>query len=253
MNEQSTLEHRYGYHIKAFRKARGLTQAQFAGIAEVSSSAVSQWESNATEPTMKPLEKLARYFNVPKSIILGDIKLSMGDGSGDGSGYGDGSGWGSRGLGAVRAVPPNTKDSDFVYVPAYSSVTLEEAKEMAGEIIDEHPVPKEIQEKHPHAYLLRVKDSSMDKVLPQCSYAYIDIDDTDVQDGEIYLVTANGVEAIIRQIEVLHNGWRLVPHSTDPTYKPVIYDFDESRAEQVRSLGRVVWCTMPFDYLVKAT
>lgn len=46
----------------------------------------------------------------------------------------------------------------------------------------------------------------------------------------------------------LANGFMLSPDSTDPTYKPKVYDYDEEGTETITVIGRVVWYCVPFDF-----
>lgn len=41
---------------------------------------------------------------------------------------------------------------------------------------------------------------------------------------------------------------RQAPDSTDPTYRPTVYDYGEPGTETVTIIGRVVWYTLPFDW-----
>lgn len=59
-----------GENIKSLRESRGLTQAQLGDAVGVSDKAVSTWESGKREPRMGVVEKLAIFFNVPKSVLL---------------------------------------------------------------------------------------------------------------------------------------------------------------------------------------
>lgn len=59
-----------GENIKSLRESRGLTQAQLGDAVGVSDKAVSTWESGKREPRMGVVEKLAVFFNVPKSMLL---------------------------------------------------------------------------------------------------------------------------------------------------------------------------------------
>lgn len=59
-----------GENIKRLRESRGLTQAQLGDAVGVSDKAVSTWESGKREPRMGVVEKLAVFFNVPKSVLL---------------------------------------------------------------------------------------------------------------------------------------------------------------------------------------
>lgn len=61
-----------GERIKELREARGITQAQLGEAIGKSDKAVSTWENGAYSPRMGVIEKLAAFFNVSKSYLLGD-------------------------------------------------------------------------------------------------------------------------------------------------------------------------------------
>lgn len=72
-----------GGNIKSLRERFGLTQQQLGEIAGVSDKAVSTWENDANVPRMGAIQKIADYFQIPKSdIIEGDLntkKLTLED------------------------------------------------------------------------------------------------------------------------------------------------------------------------------
>lgn len=59
-------------NIIKLRTLSTLTQEEFGKIAGVTRAAVSQWEGGFSEPRMGAIEKLAKYFNIPKSWIIED-------------------------------------------------------------------------------------------------------------------------------------------------------------------------------------
>lgn len=61
-----------GDNIKALRERFGLTQTQLGEIAGVSDKAVSTWENGANVPRMGAIQKMADYFQIPKSEIIED-------------------------------------------------------------------------------------------------------------------------------------------------------------------------------------
>lgn len=215
-----------GPNIKAFRKQKQLTQEQLGEIAGVSGSAVSQWESSTSEPTIRSIEKLAQHFGVPKSEIFGEQFAQP----------------------PKDAIPVIGDDSAFVNVRLYGSIAAGEAIEMI-ENYEWFLVPKPLVEKHPEVFLLTVKGKSMDTVLPDGSYALVDPQQIDVIDNQIYVVTVNGHDATVKKLVKLNNGMRLIPASTDPTFKEQLLDFNEPETEQLRIIGRVIWYTISFDHL----
>lgn len=61
-----------GKSIKAIREKKGLTQKQLAEIAQVTDKAVSLWECGLRDPRMGAIQKIADYFKVPISQIIGE-------------------------------------------------------------------------------------------------------------------------------------------------------------------------------------
>ena len=57
-------------NIRKLREDRGLTQEQVAMALNVSSAAISQWETGVSVPRMGNIEKLAALFRVKKSDIV---------------------------------------------------------------------------------------------------------------------------------------------------------------------------------------
>ena len=61
-----------GDKIRELRESKGLLQSELAVILGVSDKAVSSWENGNRTPRMGPIEKLANYFQVPKSYFFDD-------------------------------------------------------------------------------------------------------------------------------------------------------------------------------------
>lgn len=146
-----------------------------------------------------------------------------------------------------RLIEKDNYMPDFVDVPLYGSIAAGTPIEMI-EVEDTHPIPSEVHERYPDAFLLKVKGESMNRVIP--NGCYVLVDPCDVVDAEMqpYAVCVNGFDATIKRVRTLSNGFELVPDSTDPTYKPTVYDYGEPGTETVTVIGRVVWYTLPFEW-----
>lgn len=59
-----------GDKIKALRVKKDISQQELAKVIGVSDQAISAWENNKKIPRMGSVEKLANYFNVPKSFLI---------------------------------------------------------------------------------------------------------------------------------------------------------------------------------------
>ena len=140
----------------------------------------------------------------------------------------------------------DSPEDGYVEVPLYGSISAGTPIEMI-ETSESFVVPNALNEKYPNAFLLKVKGESMNKKIPNGSYALID-PIKEVINGKVYAVCVNGFEATIKRVRQLNNGFELIPDSTDPTYKAAVYDYGEPGTEEITVLGRVVWYCIPFDY-----
>ena len=208
---------RVGPSIKKLRESHGMTQEQLGKVAGVSSMAVSQWENGRAVPRMGSIQRMADYFKVPKSTIMGDV---------------------------VTKPDPH---ASFTDVPLYGAIAAGTPIEMV-EVDDYHPVPTEVHSRYPDAFLLKVEGDSMDRVLPNGCYALVDPCDDIDKDGEPYAVCVNGYDATIKRVRKLNNGFELVPDSTDPTYATQTYNYNEPDTKTITVIGRVVYYVLPYDW-----
>lgn len=137
--------------------------------------------------------------------------------------------------------------SQFFDCKLYGSIAAGTPIEMI-EVEDTHPIPTEVHEMYPDAFLLRVEGESMNRVIPNGCYVLVDPCHDVERDMEPYAVCVNGFDATVKRVRTLSNGFELVPDSTDPTFKPRVYDYGEPDTETITVIGRVVWYTLPFDW-----
>lgn len=140
-----------------------------------------------------------------------------------------------------------TPDTNMVDVPLYGAIAAGTPIEMTP-IENTQPIPAKVHELHPNAFLLKVEGNSMNRVLPNGSYALIDPCKTVERDGAPYAVCINGYDATIKRVRKLNNGFELVPDSTDPTYEVKTYNYNEPDALTITVIGRVVYYVLPFDW-----
>ena len=199
--------------IKKLRESHDLTQEQLGEIAGVSSMAVSQWENGRAVPRMGSIQRMADYFGVPKSIIMGDVTV--------------------------------TPSSVLVPVPLYGSVAAGTPIEMIP-IDDMKEAPARYVDDDPDCYLVRVHGDSMNRLVQDSNFALVSPKYRETNDHDMFLVTVNGDDATIKHVHMLANGVELIPDSYDPTYRPQIIDYNEVDAPPVKVLGRVVWWCKEF-------
>lgn len=64
--------HHMGYKVKRARQQRGLTQAELAERAQVSTGLIGQIESGKVEPSLKTLEKIAEAFSLSPCYFISE-------------------------------------------------------------------------------------------------------------------------------------------------------------------------------------
>ena len=216
-----------GDNINAIRVHKGLSQEQLAKAAGVSQTTISAWECGSSTP---------RKVNVYK-IIEAIPSLDFDDIMSEERGF------------AKRILQSNkTASSDgYVDVPVYGEIAAGTPIDMT-EIDDEFPVPQRIAAKHPNSGLVRVEGDSFNRRLPNGCYTLIDFDQREPNERDAFAVCVNGHAATIKRVKRLANGYELTPYSYDPTYLPIVYDYNRDDTDEVTIIGKVVWATMPFDY-----
>lgn len=110
------------------------------------------------------------------------------------------------------------------------------------------PIPAEMRAEHPDAFLMRVSGKTMNLAFPDGVFVLVD-PCTDVAfPGDPYVVHTPAGGTAIKRAYALENGIELHPYSSDPTMKPIVYDFDTPQGAGVSVIGHVVWATYPLDW-----
>lgn len=217
-----------GNNIKALRVHKGLSQEQFAEIADVSQTAVSSWECDASNPRPSSVQ---RIVDAIPGITFDDI---MGE---------------ENGFARKVLAPPRPKNTTLVEVPLFGSISAGKPIEML-DIEDTFPIPDSVHERHPRAFMLKVQGESMNRVIPNGSYALVDPACSEAQDGKVYAVCIDNSSATIKRIRKLNNGVELQPDSTDPTFKSVVFDYDDNDVRTLTIFGQVVWFSVPYGFKI---
>lgn len=146
-----------------------------------------------------------------------------------------------------KLIDIDKEPNEYTDVPLYGSIAAGTPIEMQ-EVEDTFPIPAKVHERHPEAFLLKVEGESMNRVLPNGCYAVIDPCKEVEKNGDPYAVCVNGYNATIKRVELLNNGFRLVPDSTDPTYPVQTFNYNDPGTETITVIGRVVYYVLPFDW-----
>ena len=147
----------------------------------------------------------------------------------------------------MSSKPELSEASDMVPVPLLDSIAAGTSIEMI-DVDKTYDIPAEIHNKYPQAFLLKVADDSMNRVLPNGCYALINPCREATEPMKAYAVCVNGFNATIQRVKPLSNGYELIPDSIDPTFRSQIFDFNEIGTQSVSIIGEVVWYLIPFGF-----
>lgn len=204
-------------NIIELRKRYRITQDELAKIANVSRSAVAQWEGGFTEPRMGAVQLMADHFHIKKSNIIEEGGMWM-DGRPSG------------------ALDPDA-DPLPAYAPLLGRVHAGDAQE--PDVLDERiPIPYEIHERHPRAYFLQVEGSCMSRVYPEGCYILIDPDRAP-RNGSVAVVSIDGSDYVMRRMYRGASTLVLSPESWDEGYEDIVITAQDGRTVEFH--GTVVW------------
>lgn len=66
-------------NLKQLRKAKGITQTQFASEFNISAGTIAMWETGKRMPDTEMLRKIAQFFNVSIDYLLDNEKSPLDD------------------------------------------------------------------------------------------------------------------------------------------------------------------------------
>ena len=213
-----TVRQNVQYAIVKLTEHEG-SKAAFANKVGASKQTVNNWTNGSNAPDIETIAKIAKIYGIPISSILENT---------------------------VSEKDIAELCQTWVDVPLYGSIAAGKPIEMI-EVEERFPIPSTMHDRYPEAFLLKVSGSSMDRVIPNGSYALVN-PTKDVVDGKVYAVCVDGFDATIKRVRKLNNGFELSPDSTDPTYVSKTFNFNEPGTETVTVIGRVVYYVLPFDW-----
>jgi len=208
----------FGRNLKNIRESNGLTQLQLADRLGVTQTTISAWETRRKMPKSNQFVlDICKLFNCTEQDLFG---------------YSDG----FYAKQASGNVSPFTSDTSAPVFGLCAAGDPREAIEQRGET---HWCPPNLLEKYPDGFFLVVSGDSMDKVLPEGSYAFVAIDG--VTSGDIAVVKVNGDDATIKRVKIFDGVVMLEPESHNPTHRRRVIDANDPDAPEVRLLSRVLW------------
>lgn len=198
--------------------------SKFAKKVGSTKQAVANWVSGKNAPDIEKIAEIARVYNIPMSALLnGSIETE-------------------------KIESQDIKSNSFIDVPVLGSIAAGDPIDMM-EIDDTFPCPVAVRNAHPNSGWLRIEGNSYSAGgLCNGMYALIDFDAKEIVPDKPFAVCVNGYAATIKAIEKLANGLKLIPKSYDPTYRPIVYDYNKDDTEEVTVIGQVVYASFPFDW-----
>lgn len=206
------------YQIAEARKLRNITQAELAEKMRTTKQTIQRYETNQVNIRMDKMIEMSEILNVSLAYLLG-----------------------------MSSKPELSEASDMVPVPLLDSIAAGTSIEMI-DVDKTYDIPSEIHNKYPQAFLLKVADNSMNRVLPNGCYALINPCREATEPMKAYAVCVNGFNATIQRVKPLSNGYELIPDSIDTTFRSQIFDFNEIGTQSVSIIGEVVWYLIPFGF-----
>ena len=207
-------------NIKKLREERNLTQAQLADVLGLTRPAITQWESGWSTPRMGMIEKLAEFFDVPKSVIIdGDVVASI------------------PGARPARGVPT-------VKVPLVGRVHAGPAGEPdVYEELDEYvDIPQTYLDIDPECVVVDFEGDCMRPDFGDTTSLIIS-PNSPFSNGSIVVVSIDGADYVVRRMEQTARELRL--KASNPSYEDIVIPRDEEH--QVDYKGKALGCFRRFD------
>jgi len=204
----------------------GLTQQALADAVGVSNQLVSKWLSGEVKaPRADKLDLIAQRFGIRRPFDI------MSDGGID---YLFGR--------VAEARAAYTSDAS---APLYGRIAAGAPVESLV-VEDRLWCPPDVLRAHPRGFFLRVTGESMNRVLPNGCFAFVD-PDAEVVNGDIAAVHVNGCDATIKRYHRMSTSVVLQAESADPSERDLVFDYSKPGMDEVTVIGRVVWRTFPVD------
>ena len=197
------------------RDAKGWTQRELARRMGVSQQAVQKWENGKSDISGERLAQLSETLGATVSSLLGTDDL-------------------------IKAVPQHQHMRPVVgRISAGIPSTVYEQSD------EQFPVCDEVWETAPDGRWFKVSGHSMDRVIPEGFYVYLDVH-AEIRNGDIAVVCVNGEDGTLKRVFFEDDGsLRLHPESHDPEYRDRVIDSNEPDCPPVSFEGKVVSASSP--------
>lgn len=209
--------------IRALREEKDLSQPKAAEALGISLSGYQNYEYGKRDIPGDVLIAMSRLYDVTVDYILGFSQYRN------------------------KHEQLLAMSSAFVDRPLFGSIAAGTPLEMLP-VDDFYPAPKPIVEKYPDGFWLKIASNSMDELFAVGCLVYVNPKKEVDENGKPWALCVNGYDATVKIVDKLENGYRLSPRSTDPTYKPIIYDYTVPGTDKITPIGEIVYDMKPFDW-----
>jgi repressor LexA len=204
-DKESSAKKLFSINIQKLRKERGLTQLDLALGLNLSKATVSEWESAKKLPNAGNIEKIANFFNVPKSVLL-------------------------------REEDSYTTLEPMVNLPIVGHVSCGNGVIALEDIEGYEPTPKSWLNGGEYIYT-RVEGDSMVNARICDGDLVLIRRQPDVENGEIAAINKNGKIFLKR---IYKQDGQVILQSENPKYPPIIFNPNKSDCFIVGKLKRII-------------
>lgn len=200
-----------------------INQECLARIADVSPSSVTRWRKGMAVPRRTAARNICEHFSLEEDDIFSD---RTGLAAKEHNRY--------LGFPESATIPIESRPA---YAPLLGKVHAGDAQE--PDICDEQmPVPYEVMQRHPNAYLLKVEGDCMNRVYPEGCLILIDPDKEPVN-GSVAVVSIDGCDYVMRRLYKGATTLVLSPDSFNKAHEDIVITSNDETT--VELAGTVVW------------
>lgn len=204
-------------NIRRLRVAAEMTQREVAERLGITKSAVTQWESGWTQPSMDSVCQLAGLFGCSVDEVMGiEPRFEYA---------------------AVKLGQP------MASVPILGDVHAGTPEVPTGmDCTDSALVPQFLLDTDPDCYAVRVVGACMSRVYPENALVVVS-PNSEPQNGSVAVVTIDGGETVMRRMYRTAQTLVLSPDSYEPGHEDIVVRQGDGRS--VSFGGKVVWYQSP--------
>ena len=199
-----------GENIKYLRSANGYSQEELAkALGYKSYTTITKWESGVSEPTLKMVNKIAKFFDVS----VNDLCYTQ-------------FGRDNKKISQKRGVTIDVLGRVAAGIPI----------DAVEEIIDTEEITEEMAATG-EFFGLQIHGDSMEPRMSEGDVVIVR-KQNDAESGDIVIATVNGDEATCKRLRKYRDGIELI--SNNPSYDPMFFSNEEIEKKPVRIIGKVV-------------